>query len=77
MNTTQTNQPAAKSGIFHIGGDIPVHRLGFGAMRLTGEAFGASPPIMTSASLCFDARSNWASRSSIPQTLTDRLFPSD
>lgn len=43
MNTTQTNQPAAKSGIFHIGGDIRVHRLGFGAMRLTGKGIWGEP----------------------------------
>ena len=27
---------ASKSGSFKIGGDIEVHRLGFGAMRITG-----------------------------------------
>jgi pyridoxine 4-dehydrogenase len=29
--------PAVHSGTFDIGGDLPVHRLGFGAMRLTGR----------------------------------------
>jgi pyridoxine 4-dehydrogenase len=29
--------PAAKSGQFLIGGDLPVWRLGFGAMRITGK----------------------------------------
>jgi pyridoxine 4-dehydrogenase len=43
MNTTQVDQPAVKSGTFHIGGDIPVHRLGFGAMRLTGEGIWGDP----------------------------------
>ena len=28
-------RPAARSGTFLLGGDLPVHRLGFGAMRLT------------------------------------------
>src|SRR2546425_303919 len=28
---------AARSGTFLLGGDLPVHRLGFGAMRLTGK----------------------------------------
>lgn len=28
---------AAKSGTFKIGGDLAVHRLGFGAMRITGQ----------------------------------------
>lgn len=43
MNTTQIEQPAAKSGTFHVGGDIPVHRLGFGAMRLTGNGIWGEP----------------------------------
>ena len=30
-------EPAAKSGNFVIGGDLPVHRLGFGTMQLTGR----------------------------------------
>jgi pyridoxine 4-dehydrogenase len=29
---------AKESGTFLIGGDLPVHRLGFGAMRITGTA---------------------------------------
>ena len=36
-------RPAAKSGIFVIGGDLPVHRLGFGAMRLTGPGIWGEP----------------------------------
>ena len=34
---------AAKSGIFKIGGDLPVHRLGFGAMRITGKGVWGPP----------------------------------
>ena len=38
------SQPdAAKSGTFKIGGDIPVHRLGFGAMRITGKGIWGEP----------------------------------
>jgi pyridoxine 4-dehydrogenase len=38
------SQPdATKSGTFKIGGDIPVHRLGFGAMRITGEGIWGEP----------------------------------
>lgn len=38
------SQPdAAKSGTFKIGGDIPVHRLGFGAMRVTGTGIWGEP----------------------------------
>ena len=34
---------AATSGTFSIGGDIPVHRLGFGAMRITGPGVWGPP----------------------------------
>lgn len=35
--------PAAKSGTFQIGGDLSVHRLGMGAMRITGEGVWGEP----------------------------------
>jgi pyridoxine 4-dehydrogenase len=35
--------PAAKSGLFQIGGDLPVWRLGFGAMRITGKGVWGEP----------------------------------
>ena len=35
---------AALSGTFALGGDLPVHRLGFGAMRLTGAGIWGPPP---------------------------------
>lgn len=35
--------PAAKSGTFLLGGDLPVYRLGFGAMRITGEGVWGPP----------------------------------
>ena len=34
---------AAKSGTFSIGGDLKVHRLGFGAMRVTGQGIWGPP----------------------------------
>jgi len=37
------NKPAARSGTFAIGGDLPVHRLGFGAMQLTGPGVWGEP----------------------------------
>lgn len=43
MNTPANHEPASKSGTFSIGGDIPVHRLGFGAMRLTGKGIWGEP----------------------------------
>jgi len=40
--TTQTLN-AAQSGTFLLGGDLPVHRLGFGAMRITGKGVWGAP----------------------------------
>src|SRR3954447_22566462 len=34
---------AAASGTYKIGGDLEVHRLGFGAMRITGEGIWGPP----------------------------------
>ena len=34
---------ASASGTFSIGGDLPVHRLGFGAMRITGQGIWGDP----------------------------------
>jgi pyridoxine 4-dehydrogenase len=34
---------ASASGTFHIGGDLPVHRLGYGTMRLVGEGAWGEP----------------------------------
>jgi pyridoxine 4-dehydrogenase len=34
---------AAASGEFQIGGTLPIHRLGFGAMRITGEGVWGEP----------------------------------
>jgi pyridoxine 4-dehydrogenase len=36
-------QPAAKSGTFKIGGDLPVHPLGFGAMQISGPGVWGEP----------------------------------
>src|SRR2546426_11461352 len=35
--------PASRGGTFLLGGDRPVHRLGFGAMRLTGRGIWGEP----------------------------------
>src|ERR1700683_2708441 len=40
---SQDDLPAAKSGEFLIGGDLRVHRLGFGSMRLTGKGGWGEP----------------------------------
>jgi pyridoxine 4-dehydrogenase len=41
--STTTNVSAAASGTFAIGGDLKVHRLGFGAMRITGAGLWGEP----------------------------------
>jgi aryl-alcohol dehydrogenase-like predicted oxidoreductase len=45
MNSTSASaQPsAAQSGTFLIGGDLPVHRLGYGTMRLVGDGAWGEP----------------------------------
>ena len=37
------DRPATASGSFTLGGERPVHRLGYGAMRLTGEGIWGPP----------------------------------
>jgi pyridoxine 4-dehydrogenase len=34
---------AATSGTYSLGGDLPIHRLGFGAMRITGDGIWGEP----------------------------------
>lgn len=41
---TATSLPAASSGVFCIGGGLPVTRLGYGAMRITGPGIWGDPP---------------------------------
>jgi aryl-alcohol dehydrogenase-like predicted oxidoreductase len=42
--TRSTTQPlAAQSGTFALGGDLPVRRMGFGAMRITGRGVWGPP----------------------------------
>jgi aryl-alcohol dehydrogenase-like predicted oxidoreductase len=41
--STSSDSPASHSGTFSIGGDLPVHRLGFGAMRITGKGIWGPP----------------------------------
>jgi aryl-alcohol dehydrogenase-like predicted oxidoreductase len=42
--TTARTPTAADSGTFTLGGDLIVHRLGFGTMRLTGPGIWGPPP---------------------------------
>jgi pyridoxine 4-dehydrogenase len=41
--STSTRTVAEQSGTFKIGGDLPIHRLGFGAMRITGKGIWGEP----------------------------------
>jgi len=41
--TTAPRRPAERSGTFSIGGDLPVYRLGYGAMQLTGPGVWGQP----------------------------------
>ena len=43
MMNTATDVNAKASGTFPIGGDLDVNRLGFGAMRITGEGIWGEP----------------------------------
>ena len=43
MSESNGNLNAASSGAFAIGGDLEVNRLGFGAMRITGEGIWGEP----------------------------------
>jgi aryl-alcohol dehydrogenase-like predicted oxidoreductase len=43
MSSTTTGTLAAASGTFNLGGDLPVTRMGFGAMRITGPGIWGDP----------------------------------
>jgi pyridoxine 4-dehydrogenase len=43
MTETSEQRTAAQSGTFEIAGELPVHRLGFGAMQLTGKGIWGEP----------------------------------
>jgi pyridoxine 4-dehydrogenase len=44
MAASVSSPPAVSSGVFHIGADLQVHRLGYGTMRLVGEGAWGEPP---------------------------------
>ena len=43
MPSSTTDRPATSSGTFAIGGSTDVHRLGYGAMRITGKGIWGPP----------------------------------
>lgn len=47
--TSESHRPAHSSGTLTLGGDLTVHRLGFGAMRITGPGIWGDPPDRGSA----------------------------
>lgn len=42
--STGKNVDASASGSFRLGGDLAIHRMGFGAMRITGNGIWGDPP---------------------------------
>ena len=44
MSELTATPDAAASGTFQLGGDLPVHRLGYGTMRLVGDGAWGEPP---------------------------------
>lgn len=43
MTSSTTSRPAGASGTFSLGGDLPINRLGYGAMQLTGPGVWGEP----------------------------------
>ncbi len=56
MAATTATYPAT----FTIGGDLTVNRLGYGAMRITGEGIWGPRPTTTSPSACCGGPWSWA-----------------
>jgi pyridoxine 4-dehydrogenase len=47
--TSSTTTPVSASGTFQLGGDLAVHRLGYGAMRITGDGIWGPPKDLDTA----------------------------
>ena len=71
MSAENSVAPVSQSGAFEIAGKS-VHRLGFGAMRITGPGIWGEPADRAEAWRCCAGRSSWASTSSTPPTPTAR-----
>ena len=67
---------ARKSGSFKIDGDIEIHRLGFGAMRITGPRVWVRPLTGPRQSGPSNACLSLVSISSTLRTPTGRMSPS-
>src|SRR5208282_4306259 len=64
---------AKEAGEVSLGGQLSVPRLGFGAMRITGEGIFGPPKDRRGRLRFFGVRWNSASASLIPPTHTDRM----
>ena len=69
MSTQVQAVSAVQSGTFTLSGELPVHRLGYGAMRITGEGIWGLPGTGKRHFQSFGGPWNWASISLIPRTL--------
>lgn len=58
-NPRTVSVPAAAAGTFALGGDLPVNRMGFGAMRLTGKGIWDHPGTAPKPSACSSGPSSW------------------
>ena len=59
--TTSSQTLAGASGTFLLGGDLPVHRLGYGTMQLTGPGVWGDPADPQSTDWYYDAGwLNWS-----------------
>jgi hypothetical protein len=64
MNGKTTSQSAASRGTVPLGGELTVNRLGFGAMRITGEGIWGPPKDRAGAIAANAARKGEIPRSS-------------
>ena len=70
--TDLMSEPIASAAGTVTVGDLTVNRMGFGAMRITGDGVWGPPADRTSAGASCVVRWSSASTSSTPRTPTDR-----
>ena len=58
---SSTTPTMAMNTTLKLGGDLAVNRLGFGAMRITGEGIWSWPPDRENALKVLDAQPTWVS----------------
>ena len=72
MASLRTGPTATAAGELTLGGDMTVRRLGYGAMRITGEGIWGEPEDRDGAIAVLRRPSSWTSTSSTPPTPTAR-----